>query len=362
MSVKAPSHPDLAQPPGGTARVIRELDHARKSGVHREIVIPPCPERLVELRAALDGAEPDLAAVSRIASRDVAMAGTLVRNANCARFAAGQPVATVGQAMNRLGLETTSALMTGFLARHALPVRHPRLQGFWDRATLRSTALALVARRLPGLSVDLAYSFGLFCDVGMPVLAQCLRGYGGTLVEAAARIDRPLVATENANHRTDHCVVGVLAPRAAVAAVGGRLVGGIRWCLPLPIRSARPMAFSASRSSGQLFGSCQRRKALCRRRRARRATIHLLGALGVAADALQRVQARVVHRRGGGHRAGVEGLHLVGLEAVALEPEREVHHVLVAGARVRGDEVRDQVLLLAGLAALACSNICLKRS
>ncbi|MBK9136232.1 MAG: HDOD domain-containing protein [Betaproteobacteria bacterium] len=214
MSVKAPSHPDLAQPPGGAARVIRELDHARKSGVHREIVIPPCPERLVELRAALDGAEPDLAAVSRIASRDVAMAGTLVRNANCARFAAGQPVATVGQAMNRLGLETTSALMTGFLARHALPVRHPRLQGFWDRATLRSTALALVARRLPGLSVDLAYSFGLFCDVGMPVLAQCLRGYGGTLVEAAARIDRPLVATENANHRTDHCVVGAMVARA----------------------------------------------------------------------------------------------------------------------------------------------------
>jgi hypothetical protein len=69
----------------------------------------------------------------------------------------------------------------------------------------------------------------------------------------------------------------------------------------------------------------------------------------------------VVHRGGGGHRAGVEGLHLVGLEAVALEPERQVHHVLVAGARVRGDEVRDQVLLLAGL-GLACSNICLKRS
>jgi hypothetical protein len=74
-------------------------------------------------------------------------------------------------------------------------------------------------------------------------------------------------------------------------------------------------------------------------------------ARAVAADALQRVQAGVVHRGGRGHRAGVEGLHLVGLEAVALEPEREVHHVLVAGARVRGDEVRDQVLLLAGLGA-----------
>lgn len=198
----------------GTARVLRELDHARKSGANREIVIPPCPELLQQLRAALAGAEPDLGVVARIAGKDVAMAATLVRNANSARFAAGQPVATVGQAMTRLGLESTAAIMTGFLARHALPVRHAQLQGFWDRATLRSEALALVAHRLPGLSADLAYTFGLFCDVGMPVLAQCVRGYGGTLVEAAARIDRPLVGTENANHRTDHCVVGALVTRA----------------------------------------------------------------------------------------------------------------------------------------------------
>ncbi|MBL8342455.1 MAG: HDOD domain-containing protein [Rubrivivax sp.] len=197
-----------------TARVIRELDHARKSASHREIVIPPCPQLLQQLRQALACAEPDLQSVARIAGRDVAMAATLVRNANSARFAAGQPVTTVGQAMTRLGLDASAAIMTGFLARHALPVRHPQLQGFWERAALRSQALALVAGRLAGFSPELAYSFGLFSDVGMPVLAQCVRGYGGTLVEAAARIDRGLVATENANHRTDHCVVGAMVARA----------------------------------------------------------------------------------------------------------------------------------------------------
>lgn len=30
---------------------------------------------------------------------------------------------------------------------------------------------------------------------------------------------------------------------------------GMRWCLPLPIRSARPMVFKASRNSGQLVAS-----------------------------------------------------------------------------------------------------------
>ena len=71
----------------------------------------------------------------------------------------------------------------------------------------------------------------------------------------------------------------------------------------------------------------------------------------LAAHAGQRVAARVVHGRGGSHGAGVEGLHLVSTETVLLQPDGEVHHVLVAGAWVGSDEVRDQELLLARLFA-----------
>ena len=60
---------------------------------------------------------------------------------------------------------------------------------------------------------DLAHTYGLFAHVGMPVMMQSLRGYGSTMVEAAARIDRSYIATENANHRTDHAVVGALVAR-----------------------------------------------------------------------------------------------------------------------------------------------------
>jgi HD-like signal output (HDOD) protein len=74
--------------------------------------------------------------------------------------------------------------------------------------------MAHIAGKLPGMSVDLAATFGLFCHIGFPVLLQCLRGYGGTMVEAAARSDRSFVATENANHRTDHAVAGALLARA----------------------------------------------------------------------------------------------------------------------------------------------------
>ena len=76
-------------------------------------------------------------------------------------------------------------------------------------------------------------------------------------------------------------------------------------------------------------------------------TAHDVHGLAVAPDLAQRVLVAVVHGRGGGHRAGVKGLHLVSAKAIFLEPQRQVHHVFVAGAWVGSNEVRNQVLLLA---------------
>ena len=200
--------------PRHVADIEREIDAARRSGPLREIVVPPCPELLTRLQRAMAEAEPDLNEVARIANADVAMAATLIRNANGAAFAASAPVASAGQAMNRLGLRQSAALMNGFLARHAIPVNHPLLTGFWDQSARRAQATAWVAGQLAGLSPDLAHSYGLFCHVGLPVLMQSVRGYAGTMVEARARRDRSFIETENANHRTDHAVVGALTARA----------------------------------------------------------------------------------------------------------------------------------------------------
>ena len=227
------------------AQVQQEVDQARVKGPLREIVVPPCPELLVRLQRAMATAEPDLTEVGRIASADVAMAATLMRNANGALHAVGPPVNSVGQAMNRLGVRQTAAILTGFLARHSIPVHHPLLQRFWERSTRRAAAMEFIAAQLPGLSPDLAHSFGLFCHVGMPVMLQCVRGYGSTLVEAEARTDRSPMATENANHRTDHAVVGALVCRTW--RFSPTLVAAVRLHHELDTlgeRSAEPEAFT----------------------------------------------------------------------------------------------------------------------
>lgn len=213
--------------PDRTDVILQELDGARRKGPLQHIVIPPCPELLARLQATMAECEPDLNEVARIATSDVAMSATLIRQANSPLYAAGQPSQTIGQAMNRLGLAQTSAVMTGFLAQRAIGVpAHPQLHRYWQRSAKRATVMSFLAGRLPGVSADLAHTYGLFCHVGLPVMAQSVKGYLGTMVEAGARIDRSYVATENANHRTDHAVVGALVAR--LWRLSPSVVAGIR--------------------------------------------------------------------------------------------------------------------------------------
>ncbi len=196
-----------------TERIHDELDRARKSGPVKDIVIPPCPELLRRLQDATAHAEPDVEAVSQIASADVAMAAALIRQANSPTYALTQPVQVVGQALTVLGLAPSVRLLTGFLVRNGLKVQSPLLEHFWESSHRRAIACEHISLQLYNLSPSLAYSFGLFCHVGIPVLMQGVKGYAGTLTEALARRDRTFTQTENVNHRTDHAVVGAIVAR-----------------------------------------------------------------------------------------------------------------------------------------------------
>lgn len=203
----------LAPAKTSTEAIREELDHSRKKGALQRIVIPPCPELLARLQATMALPEPDLTEVSRIASSDVAMSAVLLRYANGPMHAAGQPVQTIGQAMNRLGLEQTASVMAGFMAQRAIRVTSVHLQRFWERAAKRAIAMTFMAHKFPGMSADVAHTYGLFCHVGLPVMMQSVPGYAGTLAEARARTDRNAIETENINHKTDHAVVGSLVAR-----------------------------------------------------------------------------------------------------------------------------------------------------
>lgn len=191
----------------------QDIQKARLVPAVRAIVIPPCPESLSRLQKIVAAPELDGEALEQLASSDVAMAAALIRLANSPLYALPQPVATVGMALTVLGLRPAVELLSAFITRNALHVRTPLLEHFWESSQRRAIACEHIGRQLYSLDPGLGYSFGLFCHVGMPVLVKAVRGYASTVTEALARKDRTFTQTENANHHTDHAVVGAIVAR-----------------------------------------------------------------------------------------------------------------------------------------------------
>ena len=191
----------------------RELDAARDGGPVKDIVIPPCPQLLVQLQDALAQAEPNPQRVAAIAGSDVAMAAALIKIANSALFARREPVNSVAQAIAMLGVKPTATILTSFLLRNAIHIDPTLIEHFWESSTRRSLAMAHIAQQMYGVDVEMAKMCGLFLHVGIAVMLQGVRGYSGTLLEALARRDRSFVETENAVHRTDHAVVGAIVAK-----------------------------------------------------------------------------------------------------------------------------------------------------
>jgi HD-like signal output (HDOD) protein len=124
------------------------------------------------------------------------------------------------RAFEELGSERCIAILSALVLHQVLPVRGPTLERFWDVAHRRSLAMSWLARQHGGVEPDVAHTFGLFCDVGIPVLMQRFTqpSYRVTLAEANLG-RRPFTEVERSRHGTDHAVVGAaLAHRWGVSA------------------------------------------------------------------------------------------------------------------------------------------------
>jgi HD-like signal output (HDOD) protein len=179
----------------------------------KSIRIPPRPTLLADLQRELAAREPSPDAIARIVARDVGMAGALLKLANSSFYGGNRTAKSVEQAIMFLGMNTVAALMTGLLARKAIPADSAALANFWDVSTRRAHAMVYLSRRLRIGEPDVAHTFGLFCDTGVPLLMDRFPTYGSTFEAAAAETVRPFTAIEDERHSTNHAAVGCLLAR-----------------------------------------------------------------------------------------------------------------------------------------------------
>lgn len=178
------------------------------------IVIPSCPTVLNQLRSEMALSDPDMRKVSRMVSADVAMSVAVLRTVNSPFYALNRKVESIDQAVSMIGMKQVSLLVTSTLIRQSMEGRGLNLVRFWDVSNKRSFAMTKLAKGLKGIDVDMAQSFGLFCDIGIPLLMQRFPDYGLTLKLANDEQVKSFTDIESDRHGADHAQIGAMMARS----------------------------------------------------------------------------------------------------------------------------------------------------
>jgi HD-like signal output (HDOD) protein len=179
-----------------------------------DVGLPPRPQVLADLGKELGREDPDLTRVARCVATDVALTAAVLKLANSPAYGGGRRIETLGQALSMLGLKQVGVMVTALVMRKVLRTDGPQLTRFWDVSAKRSWAMATLARGLKGVDVDVAQTFGLFCDVGIPLLMQRFSGYTKVLQAANADTEQSFTQVEQAHLQTDHALIGALMARS----------------------------------------------------------------------------------------------------------------------------------------------------
>jgi putative nucleotidyltransferase with HDIG domain len=172
--------------------------------------LPPMPQVVLDLQAALAKEDVSLDAVADTVSHDQALAAKTLRIANCSFYGVPSRVVSIRQAIGILGLRSVSTLVLAA----AVSDRFPRIAcaGFdLGRYWRHSVAVALcsreIARRIR-LDTDAAFTAGLLHDLGRLVMAsQTPQELERVYVRRAER-DVPMLQAEREALGSDHAELG----------------------------------------------------------------------------------------------------------------------------------------------------------
>lgn len=192
----------------------QQLAASETDALVKNIGIPPRPSVLVALQQEMASDDPNLRRIAALVASDVAMTVALLKVVNSPVYALSRNCESVDQAINMLGLKQVTQIITGLVLRKVLRTDGPLLTRFWDVSAKRSHAMSRLARGLGGVDIDIAQSFGLFCDVGIPLLMQRFSDYGKTLKACNDEPVKSFTEVEQAHHNTDHALIGGIMARS----------------------------------------------------------------------------------------------------------------------------------------------------
>ncbi len=177
----------------------------------KDIGIPPCPQVLIDVMAALHADDPDYADVARLISPDAGLASAVIATVNSPFYGLSKKVASVRDGCSYLGLRSTALLVTGLLFRRAFASGNAKaLENYWALSTATAWNAGIIGQHLRVADRDIANTYGLFRDCGLAVLQPSFNDYADILDGSAGDGARPITAIEDERYGINHARVGSL--------------------------------------------------------------------------------------------------------------------------------------------------------
>lgn len=192
----------------------RQLQAAELDSVIKSVAIPPRPQVVLNVQSEMAQKDPDLRKIANLVSQDVGLTAAVLKAVNSPYYGLSRRADSVEQAVALIGLRQMVSLVTALAMRSLIRGDGPSLARFYDVSAKRAYAMSTMAKSLRCVDTDVAQTFGLFCDVGIPLLMQRFPDYGQTLTLANADAEKTFTDIEQERHNTDHALVGAMMARS----------------------------------------------------------------------------------------------------------------------------------------------------
>ncbi|GBG13073.1 transcription-repair-coupling factor [Novimethylophilus kurashikiensis] len=203
----------------------RELSDQDIESVVNTIDIPACPTIVTEVLKESQRESPDIQKISKWISSDVSLAAATLKLANSPLFRAGVAISNIRTALERLGMRNVVCVVIAAALRNSMHKIAPSfIEEFWDRTAALATAAGMIAKRQYGVSPDIAYTYALFHDIGIPLMMKRFSDYE-QLLNRCRETGQLLYTAENDFYPCTHPVIGYLLTRGwGLPAVVGQAI------------------------------------------------------------------------------------------------------------------------------------------
>jgi putative nucleotidyltransferase with HDIG domain len=152
----------------------------------------------------------DFQKFGRVLSSDAALVGRILRTANSAFYGRRSSAQTIEQAIPVLGLRTVQRVLVTAATQQLCLKNSGLTQSLWDHSLVTAISAELIAKKVGGQDLHLAFLCGLLHDIGQMVLLHGDPEGFTEVVNQVREMGKPILACEKENYGFDHGLIGVV--------------------------------------------------------------------------------------------------------------------------------------------------------